>query len=76
MPSLATHKKTCKLRAAELHEEALFKDPPPKEDCPIRFLPMPTKLLSCVSLPNATRRSVPVYDFAFAHDMDADFTES
>ena len=34
------HKKACKKRAAELHEEALFKDPPPTEDCPICFLPL------------------------------------
>ena len=31
------HKKDCKLRAAELWDEALFKEPPPKEDCPICF---------------------------------------
>ena len=31
------HKKQCKQRAAELRDEALFKDPPPKEDCPICF---------------------------------------
>ena len=35
------HKKACKKRAAELHEEALFKEPPPPEDCPICFLPLP-----------------------------------
>jgi hypothetical protein len=29
------HKKICKQRAAELRDEALFKDPPAKEDCPI-----------------------------------------
>jgi hypothetical protein len=29
-----THKKDCKQRAAELRDEALFKDPPAKEDCP------------------------------------------
>ena len=34
------HKKACKRRAAELHEEALFKTPP-YEDCPICFLRMP-----------------------------------
>jgi hypothetical protein len=33
-----THKRDCKLRAAELHDEALFKDPPAKEDCPIESL--------------------------------------
>ena len=58
------HKKQCKLRAAELRDEALFKDPPPKEDCPICFLPMPIKMICCVSLPPATILSVPIYDFA------------
>jgi len=63
----ATHKKQCKLRATELRDEALFKDPPPKEDCPICFVPMPAKLISCISLPPATRSSVPIYDFAKAN---------
>ena len=35
------HKKACKKRAAELHDEALFKEPPPREDCPICLLPLP-----------------------------------
>ena len=35
------HKKKCDRRVAELHEEALFKEPPPPEDCPICFLPLP-----------------------------------
>ena len=56
-----------KLRAAELRDEALFKDPPPKEDCPICFLPMPTKLICCLSLPPATIASVPIYDFFIAY---------
>ena len=34
------HKKACKRRAAELHDEALFKEPP-RDDCPICFLPLP-----------------------------------
>ena len=63
-----THKKLCKQRAAELRDEALFKDPPPKEDCPICFLPMPVKLICCVSLPPATIKSVPVYDYAEANE--------
>ena len=62
------HKKQCKLRAAELRDEALFKDPPPKEDCPICFLPMPARLLSCASLPDATIMSVPIYDFPEANE--------
>ena len=34
------HKKECKRRAAELHDEKLFKQPP-TEDCPICFLRLP-----------------------------------
>ena len=34
------HKKACKKRAAEIHDEALFKEHPPREDCPICFLPL------------------------------------
>jgi tetratricopeptide (TPR) repeat protein len=64
----ATHKKICKQRAAELHDEALFKDPPAKEDCPICFLPMPEKLVCCKSLPPATIMSVPIFDFAQANE--------
>ena len=62
------HKKECKLRAAELHDEVLFKDPPAKEDCPICFLPMPLKLICCVSLPPATILSVPIDDYATANE--------
>ena len=36
------HKKECRKRAAELHDEALFKQPPQNEDCPICFLRLPT----------------------------------
>jgi len=35
------HKKACRKRASELHHEALFKQPPPNEDCPVCFLPLP-----------------------------------
>jgi hypothetical protein len=35
------HKKECEIRAAELHEEALFRQPPRREDCPICFLMLP-----------------------------------
>ena len=48
-------------------DEALFKDPPPKEDCPICFLPMPVRLFSSASLPPATISSVPINDFAIAN---------
>ena len=37
------HKKACKKRAAELYDEKLFKQPPPREDCPICFLPLPAE---------------------------------
>jgi len=63
-----THKKLCKQRAAELHDEALFKDPPAKEDCPICFLPLPAGLLSCMTLPPATISSVPIREFAVANE--------
>ena len=36
------HKKKCDRRVAELHDEKLFKQPPPEEDCPICFLLMPS----------------------------------
>ena len=62
----ATHKTACKLRAAELHDEALFKDPPQKEECPICFLPMPHALLAVISLPLATISSIPIYDYSEA----------
>ena len=35
------HKKACERRVAELHDEALFKEHPPRDDCPICFLPLP-----------------------------------
>jgi len=67
-----SHKMPCKQRAAELREEALFRDPPSKEDCPICFLPMPAKLICCVSLPPATISSVPINDFAMANEALAE----
>ena len=36
------HKKECRKRAAELHDEELFKQPPLPEDCPICFERSPT----------------------------------
>jgi len=35
------HKKECERRVAELHDEKLFRKPPPKDDCPICFLRLP-----------------------------------
>ena len=35
------HKKECRKRASELHDEKLFKQPPSKDDCPICFLKLP-----------------------------------
>ena len=35
------HKKECERRVAELHDEKLFKQPPPLDDCPICFLRSP-----------------------------------
>ena len=61
------HKKQCKRRAAELRDEALFKDPPAKEDCQICFLPMPVQIIACASLPPATISSNPINDYALAN---------
>ena len=37
------HKKQCERRVAEIHDEALFKEPPPQHgDCPICFLRLPS----------------------------------
>jgi len=38
------HKKACERRVAELHDEKLFKQPPPNEDCPICFIRLPLLL--------------------------------
>ena len=35
------HKKECKKRAAELHDEALFKQPPQRDECDICMLTLP-----------------------------------
>ena len=35
------HKKDCKKRAKELHDEKIFKQPPPLEDCPICMIRLP-----------------------------------
>ena len=36
------HKKKCDRRIAEIHDEALFKQPPQRDECPICFLQIPT----------------------------------
>src|SRR6056300_654947 len=35
------HKKQCEKRVAEMHDEELFKQPPPNEDCPICLIRLP-----------------------------------
>jgi len=35
------HKKECKKRAAEIRDEKLFADPPPREECPICMITLP-----------------------------------
>jgi hypothetical protein len=59
------HKTECKLHAAEIRDEALFKDPPPKEGVPSASYQC--HLICCVSLPPATISSVPIFDFAHEH---------
>jgi len=36
------HKKECKKKAKELHDEKLFEEPPPLDDCPICMIRLPT----------------------------------
>ena len=36
------HKKQCERRVAEMHDEELFREPPPQGECPICFLRLPT----------------------------------
>ncbi len=43
----ASHKQECKKRSAELHEETLFKQPPPRPDCPICLIPLPIDISKC-----------------------------
>lgn len=45
------HKKACKHRLAELHDEKLFQQPPPNDECPICFLPQPIDPLGGVYKP-------------------------
>ena len=35
------HKKVCRKRATEIYDEQLFKEPPPRKECPICMLPLP-----------------------------------
>jgi len=63
------HKKQCDRRVAELHDEVLFKQPPPQhEDCPICFLFLPildtgVKYKSCCGKMICSGCSyAPVYD--------------
>ena len=39
------HKKACEKRVVDLHDEELFKEHPPPEDCPICFLPLPLDII-------------------------------
>ena len=63
-----THKKSCKQRATELRDEALFKDPPAKEDCPICFLPMPLKLICCITAFPLVRHSKKKFKVSTSRD--------
>jgi len=62
------HKKECKKRAAELHDEKLFKQPPPKEDCPICMIRLPVldtgrRYMSCCGKVICSGcKHAPVYD--------------
>lgn len=62
------HKKACERRVAEFHDEKLFKQPPPMEDCPICFLRLPSVMsgstyMSCCGKMICTGCThAPVYD--------------
>jgi len=62
------HKKECRKRLAELHDEKLFKQPPPEEDCPICFTQIPTLetgsqyMTCCGKLICSGCSHAPVYD--------------
>ena len=62
------HKKECKKRATELHDEKLFKQPPPADDCAICFLRLPhlntgqTYKVCCGKVICSGCRYAPVYD--------------
>jgi hypothetical protein len=47
------HKRVCKQRAAELHDEILFKQPESTHhgDCPICMIPLPLDVVKCVLTP-------------------------
>ena len=60
LPKESKHKNACKL----LHDEALFKDPPSKEECPICFLPMPVLMILCILVQPATESSVLIANIA------------
>ena len=63
------HKKACRKRAAELHDEKLFKEPPSQYgDCPICFLLLPfmgsgrMNMLCCGKMICSGCEHAPVYD--------------
>ena len=62
------HKRECKKRANELHDEKLFKQPPPDEDCPICMIRLPTLpkgrvyMACCGKLVCGGCTHAPVYD--------------
>ncbi|KAL7539014.1 hypothetical protein ACHAWF_006269 [Thalassiosira exigua] len=45
------HKRECRKRAAELRDEALFAEPPPREECPICFLMLPLNVTETMYYP-------------------------
>jgi hypothetical protein len=56
-----THKKQCKLQAAKLREEALFKDPRPRRTVRFASYQFVVSRFHPIS-------SVPIYDFAIANE--------
>ena len=64
------HKKECKKRAAELHDEVLFKDPPPPNDCPICFVPIPDESQIAFMTCCGKRICVGCIDTMVDHDLE------
>ena len=62
------HKKECRRHAAELHDERLFNQPSPEEDCPLCFLTLPilntgkTYMSCCGKMICSGCTYAPVYD--------------
>ena len=65
-----THKKECRRRAAEMHDEELFKQPPSREECPICFLELPIE--TCLQMYKSCCGKILCYGCALASGEESD----